>query len=71
MAFGTQSLIRDLVANEEARATLERHLPGASSHPMLPEVMYMTLGEVAGYPEAGISRQKLQAILDDLARINA
>jgi hypothetical protein len=69
MAFNIYSTIRDLLNDERAKAVLEKHLPGASNHPRLPEAMYMSLGEVAGYPEAGISADKLQAILADLAQI--
>lgn len=69
MAFGAHSMIKDLINHDGARAVIERHLPGATAHPMLSEVMYMTLGEVAGFPEAGLSRAKLQALVDDLAKI--
>lgn len=71
MAFNTRSLVKDLLANAEARAVVERHLPGASNHPQLYEAMYMTLGEVAMYPESGLSQQKLQQLLADLAQIDA
>jgi hypothetical protein len=67
--YTIHSTVKELLANAEARAIVERHLPGATSHPMLYEGMYMTLGEVASYPEAGLSQQKLQALLADLAKI--
>lgn len=70
MAFGPDSMIKDVLAHEEARAVIERFLPGATQHPLLPEVMYLTLGEVASYPQAGISRQTYAAILDELSRIS-
>jgi hypothetical protein len=69
MAFNIYSTIRDLLTNEQAKAILERHLPGSTTHPRLPEAMYMTLGEVAMYPEANLPPEKLQAILKDLAQL--
>jgi hypothetical protein len=69
MAFTTRSLVKDILANPAARAVVERHLPGATNHPQLYEAMYMTLGEVASYPESGLNQQKLQLILADLAQI--
>ncbi|RIK56260.1 MAG: hypothetical protein DCC57_03610 [Chloroflexi bacterium] len=69
MAFTRASLVKDILANPAARAVVERHLPGATNHPQIYEAMYMTLGEVATYPESGLNQQKLQLILADLAQI--
>ena len=69
MAFGANSTIRELMDNEQARAVVEKHLPGASAHPMLPQAWYMTLREVSYYPEAGMSRAQFEAIVADLAKI--
>lgn len=71
MPFNARSLVRDILANPEARAVVERHLPGAINHPQLYEAMYMTLGEVATYPESGLNPQKLQALVADLEKIDA
>ena len=70
MAFTRNSSIRQLMNNDQARAVVEKHVPGASTHPQLSEAMYMTLGEVAGYPESGLTAAKLQALLDDLAAVS-
>lgn len=69
MTFNIYSTVRELLNDERAKAVLEKHLPGVSTHPRLPEALYLSLGEVASYPEAGISQEKLQAILADLAQI--
>jgi hypothetical protein len=71
MPFTIRSTIKEILANEEARAVVERHLPGATSHPQLYEAMNMTMGEVAMYPESGLNQQTLQALLNDLAKIDA
>ncbi len=69
MAFTIYSSIGKIMANAQAKAIVEKHLPGASSHPQLADAWGMTLGEVASYPEAGISSAKLQALLAELATI--
>ena len=33
MSYSIHSTLRDLLSDEQAKAILERHLPGASSHP--------------------------------------
>ncbi len=71
MAFTSRSLVKDVLAHPEARAVVERHLPGATNHPQLYEAMYMTLGEVATYPESGLNQQKLQLLIDDLSKLEA
>jgi len=69
MAFNIHSTIGKIMSNEQAKVIVEKHLPGATTHPMLDEARGMTLGEVASYPEAGITSAKLQALLADLATV--
>ena len=69
MPYTANSTIRELMADEQARAVVEKHLPGASTHPQLPEAMYMTLREVSWYPESGLNQEKLDALVADLAKL--
>jgi len=69
MAFSEQSTIRQILANEQAKGILDKHLPGASTHPQLGMAMDMTLKELSWYPESGLTRDKLQALVADLATI--
>ena len=69
MAFSEQSKMREIVADERAKAILDKHLPGASTHPQLYMAMNMTLKEISWYPEAGLSKEKLQALVEDLASL--
>ena len=69
MSFTIHSTLRDILGDERAKAILEKHMPGASSHPDLPMAMHMTLQQISYYPEAaeaGLSQDKLQAIDADL-----
>lgn len=69
MSFSINSTVRQIMADERARAVVEKHLPGASRHPDLPQAMHMTLREVSYYPESGLTPEKLKAIDEDLQQI--
>lgn len=69
MAFNIYSTVRELMANEQAKAVIEKHIPGASTHPQLSMALSMSLGEVATYPESGLTTQKLSELLADLAKL--
>ena len=53
MSYSIHSTLRDLLSDEQAKAILERHLPGASSHPDLPMAMQMTLNADLLLPGGG------------------
>ncbi|MCE7986724.1 MAG: hypothetical protein DYG89_36585 [Caldilinea sp. CFX5] len=69
MAFTLYSTVGKIMSNEQAKALVEKHFPGATSHPMLSMAWGMTLGEVASYPESGITSAKLQAFLAELTKL--
>ncbi|MBI1296095.1 hypothetical protein GC175_14170 [bacterium] len=69
MPFTLSSPIRNLIHDEEARAIVEKHLPGASKHPDLPMAMHMSLREISYYPESGITPTKLKAIEEELKQL--
>lgn len=68
-ALSVDSRLKDLLDNEQARQVLGRHLAGHENDPRIDQVLYLTLREIASYPEAGISQAKLQEIDQDLHRI--
>ncbi len=69
MPFSINSTVRQIMADERARAVVEKHLPGAAHHPDLPQAMHMTLREVAYYPESGLTQAKLKEIDEELQKI--
>jgi hypothetical protein len=69
MAFTGDSTISDILANEKARAVVEKYIPGFTTHPELAMVKSMSLKAVALFPEANISSDKLAAIIEDLSKI--
>jgi hypothetical protein len=70
MAFSQATLLKDVLADDRACAIIEEHLPGATTHPMLDEALYMTIGELMSFPQAIVIRKKVQAILAELASLN-
>ena len=69
MPYSLHSTLQELLSNEQAKAVLERHLPGATSHPDLSMALHMTLQQISYYPEAvqaGVTQEKLLAIDADL-----
>ena len=69
MAYSEQTSIREILADERAKAILDKHIPGASTHPQLDMAMYMSLKEISWYPESGLTSAKLQALVEDLAAL--
>jgi hypothetical protein len=66
MPFSVDSKLKDLLADERAQAVLRKHFPGRANDPRVQEVLYYSLRDIAYYPEAGISQEKLKAIDEDL-----
>lgn len=70
MAFSAKSLVQEILNDPRARAVIEKHVPGATNHPMIYQAMYMSLGEAVSYPEAGISPQQFAEIVADLQHLD-
>ena len=66
MAFSVDSTLKDLIADERAVEVLRKHFPNHRNDPRVQDVLYWSLRQIATYPEAGISQEKLQAVEDDL-----
>jgi len=67
MAFSEKSTLRQILADERAKAILDKHFPGASTHPQLYMGMDMTLKQISGYWESGMTPEKLKALVEELA----
>ena len=65
------SPIKDLIANSQTRAVLEKHLPGVSQHPALPQVQDMTLTQVAPVSGGLVTPAIIAAIDADLKALPA
>lgn len=60
------SSIKDLLANPSTAVVVEKHLPGMSRHPALPQFQDMTLGQVAPMSGGMVTPATIAAIDTDL-----
>ena len=61
-----ESPIKDLLANPTTAAVVEKHLPGVSQHPALPQFQDMTLVQVAPMSGGAVTPAIIEAIDTDL-----
>ena len=67
--LSTDNSLRDLMADEEAKAVLQKHIPEVITHPDISQAMDMTLPEIAQYAPDALSQDVLDAINKDLAKL--
>ena len=65
------SSIKDLLANPTTAAVVEKHLPGVSQHPALPQFQDMTLAQVAPMSGGAVTPAIIEAIDADLKALPA
>jgi len=68
--LGLDSTLQLLLANEEARAILSKHLPGLLDAPQLSMAMGFTLEQVAGMAPSIFTAEVMQAIAQELAQLS-
>ncbi len=69
MSFSGDSTLAELLDNESSKAVLDKHVPGLSNHPQIDMGRSMTLKAVAGFAQAGISAEALEAIIEELGKL--
>jgi hypothetical protein len=60
--FSINSKLGDIIKDPAACAILDSYVPGASTNPQTKLAYSMTLKIVAGFPQAGIPKDKLAEI---------
>ncbi|MDC8753742.1 hypothetical protein OIK40_03695 [Erythrobacter sp. sf7] len=68
-AFTVDTPIAALMADERAKAVLDKHLPGIDQHPAYEQFKAMSLKALAPFSQGMISDDMLAAIEADLATI--
>lgn len=66
-----ESSIKDLLANAETAAVMEKHLPGIAQHPALPQFQDMTLAQVEPFSGGAVTPAIIAAIDTDLKALPA
>ncbi len=69
MTFSAQSKVGDLLANDSAKAVLEKHMPGFSSHPQIGMAKGMSLQAVANFSGGKITKDMIAGVEADLAAL--
>lgn len=73
MAYTLDTTIGTLMADPKAKVMIDTYIPGASGNPMLGMVKNWTVSTILSMPQAstlGFTREKAQALLDELNRIS-
>jgi len=65
------SPVKDLLANPQTLAVMEKHLPGISQHPALPQFQDMTLAQLAPVSQGRLTPEIIAAIDADLKALPA
>lgn len=69
MAFTLDTTLGTLLDNPQAKAVLEKHVPGVSTNPMVGMARGMTLNMLLSMPQAaqlGITKEKAEAVLAEI-----
>lgn len=67
--LSTHSPLRAILDREEARAVLDKHVPGMAENPQLQQALNMSLREIAPYAPETFTEALLEAIDEDLAEL--
>lgn len=59
----------ELMDKPEANAVFKKHAPDLASNPQLSMARGMSLAEVAGYEQAGLTPELVKAIVDDVNKL--
>jgi len=68
-AFSIETPIEKLVADERAKAVLDKHVPGIDQHPAYGQFRTMSLKALQPFSQGAITPELLEKISTDLAAI--
>jgi hypothetical protein len=66
MQFTLDSTLGELIDNPQAKAVLDKHLPGVSTNPLVAMAKGMSLNMLLSLPQAqqlGLTKEKAEAVL--------
>jgi hypothetical protein len=61
--------MEELMDDPKANAVFKKHAPDLAVNPQLSMARGMTLAEVAGYSQSGLTEQTVQAIVNDVNKL--
>jgi len=69
MEFTLDTTLGTILDNPQAKAILDKQLPGVSTHPLVGMAKGMSLNMILSMPQAaqlGLTKEKAQAVLDEI-----
>ncbi len=69
MPFDINSKLKDIVANPDAKAIIEKYLPDMLTNPGTKQAMGMSLKFMSSFPQSGPLKKALPQILEELAKL--
>jgi hypothetical protein len=69
MAYTLDSTLGEIVDNPQAKAVLDKQIPGVATHPMFAMARGMTLNTILAMPQAaqfGLTKEKVEALLAEV-----
>jgi len=72
MAFTLETTLGEILDNPQAKAVLDKHLPGVTSNPMVGMAKGMTLNMILSMPQAaqlGLTKEKVEALLAEANKL--
>ncbi|HSF82756.1 MAG TPA: hypothetical protein VLA49_16085 [Anaerolineales bacterium] len=69
MTMSLDTTLGELIDNPQAKAILDKHIPGASNNPMIGMARGMSLNLILSMPQAaqfGLTKEKAEAILAEI-----
>lgn len=69
MAFDINSKLKDVIANPQACAILDKYMPGMSTNPQTKQGYGMSLKVLISFPQSKELKEKMPAILEELAKL--
>jgi hypothetical protein len=69
MEFTLKTTLGEILQNPQAKAVLDKHIPGISNNPILAMAKGMSLNMILSMPQAaqfGLTKEKAEAILEEI-----
>ena len=69
MPYTLDTTLGELLEDPQARAVLDKHLPGVSTHPMVAMAKGMSLNMILSMPQAaqlGLTKEKAEGVLAEV-----
>ncbi len=72
MTYTMDTTLGTLLDQPQAKAIIEKHFPGVSTHPMVAMARGMSLNMILSMPQAaqlGLTKDKVQKVLDEINKV--